>query len=487
MRKKRQKTELESKIAMAAFLLACIIPAAAMFLLPAPTPAANQRLSPLPRVWLPDGSFNLNITREITDYIADHIGFRQEMITARAVLDAKLFHVSSEDSVILGRDDWLFYRETLDNVLRINSISERKLYGAAHTLALFYLTIAPNKASLYGEKLVLPGEPLYYGPDDVDRFSSWLKAENINYIDLRSAFQSAFRENHEFLYYHTDSHWNTQGAAFAHDKILEFIKGNQLQESDLFFSSAYHDGEKHAGDLYQMLYPAGKYQEPDIEFDKKFNFEYISDFHSPEDQLIETQSPGKAGNLLMFRDSFGNSLHKFMADSYGQARFSRAMPVRVSLLDDDNNSDINNNINNIDTVLLEVVERNLKYLSDRIPAFPAPRRTWDDLRNYALDNNILNTDAAPVNLTRMDDGAFQDLIRFNGNLNNINIDTDSPVYIEIGSVLDSIDNIYEASPVGAGENAFALYMPDLPENTELRVYYYSQGALRGVPAVIKDN
>ena len=89
----------------------------------------------------------------------------------------------------------------------------------------------------------------------------------------------------------------------------------------------------------------------------------------------------------------------------------------------------------------------------------------------------------------MDDGAFQDLIRFNGNLNNINIDTDSPVYIEIGSHLDSIDsiNIYEASPVGAGENAFALYMPDLPENTELRVYYYSQGALRGVPAVIKDN
>ena len=494
----------KANIAIAFFLIACMIPAVGMFLLPAPTPAANQRLSPLPRVWMPDGSFNQNILREITDYTADHIAFRQEMITARAALNAKLFHVSSEDSVILGRDDWLFYRETLDDFLHINPISERKLYGAAHTLALlaeycetrgaeFYLTVAPNKASLYGEKLLTPGKPLY-GQDNLDRLIPWLKSEGVNYIDLYSAFRNAYRERGEILYYHTDSHWNTRGAALAHDVLLSAMRDHYIiPEKDLFFPGAYHDGEPHRGDLYQMVYPAGNYQEPDIEFDRKFEFKYISDFRSPEDQLIETESPGKSGNLLMFRDSFGNSLHQFMADSYGKARFSRAMPVRMSLLDDNPEGDdnLNNNINHrADTVLLEIVERNLKYLSDRIPAFPAPRRILDDLNLDQPDNLYHN--APVINLTRADDGAFPDLIRLSGNLADhleadFTPDVSSPVYAQIGKSGNNIDAVYEACLTGRDENAFALYIPEPPEDADLFVLYYNHaGILRRVPAVIAE-
>ena len=105
-----QKTK--ARIALTAFLAACLIPSAGMLLLPQGEAAANQTLAPAPRLFLEDGSFNTQVLDEVTDYVADHFAFRQEMITAGAALDAAVFHVSSEEDVVLGREDWLFYRET---------------------------------------------------------------------------------------------------------------------------------------------------------------------------------------------------------------------------------------------------------------------------------------------------------------------------------------------------------------------------------------
>lgn len=78
----------------------------------------------------------------------------------------------------------------------------------------------------------------------------------------------------------------------------------------------------------------------------------------------------------MFRDPFGNTLYLFMADSFGHALLSRSMPWQMSLLEG----------TGPDTVVIELVERNLDYLSDRPTIFPAPMwmLTGQSLaRNYA--------------------------------------------------------------------------------------------------------
>lgn len=77
-----QKTK--ARIALTAFLAACLIPSAGMLLLPQGEAAANQTLAPAPRLFLEDGSFNTQVLDEVTDYVADHFAFRQEMITAGA-------------------------------------------------------------------------------------------------------------------------------------------------------------------------------------------------------------------------------------------------------------------------------------------------------------------------------------------------------------------------------------------------------------------
>ena len=64
----------------------------------------------------------------------------------------------------------------------------------------------------------------------------------------------------------------------------------------------------------------------------------------------------------MFRDSFGNALYPFMADTFENATFSRLMPYRMDWLDG----------GTYDNLVVEIVERNLKNLALQAPVMPAP-------------------------------------------------------------------------------------------------------------------
>ena len=99
-----QKTK--ARIALTAFLAACLIPSAGMLLLPQGEAAANQTLAPAPRLFLEDGSFNTQVLDEITDYVADHFAFRQEMITAGAALDAAVFLLVTALLFAFGVPQW---------------------------------------------------------------------------------------------------------------------------------------------------------------------------------------------------------------------------------------------------------------------------------------------------------------------------------------------------------------------------------------------
>lgn len=88
--------QTKANIAAGAFLAACLLPAAGM-LLPERPAAANQALAPPPSFTRPDGSWNPALLQEVSDYIADHFGFRQELITAEAALEASVFHSSASD------------------------------------------------------------------------------------------------------------------------------------------------------------------------------------------------------------------------------------------------------------------------------------------------------------------------------------------------------------------------------------------------------
>ncbi len=455
------KLKTKSRLAMAAFLAACLLPGAGMLLLPESQAAANQRLAPRPALTLPDGGPNPDVLQQATDYVADHFAFRQELIAANAALKATLFHTSAEDSVLLGREGWLFYRETLPGYLHTEPMSDRALYGAAHTLALLreyteahgarlLFTVAPNKASLYPQYLPAVGTPLE-GSDDIDRLRPLLEQEGVPYANLFAAF----RAQPDVLYHRLDSHWNARGAALAHDVLLDALGKD---DRDAFFGGGWHMEQIHSGDLSEMLYPAGGVLDEDAVFDRGFAFVYDPEPRTVEDQRIATRCDGRGGSLLMFRDSFGNSLHRFLADSFGNAVFSRAMPYQMALLDE----------TGADTVVIELVERNLKWLAERAPIFPAPAR--------GLQGEPPLVEAA-VSIAAAADGLLPGYLRLEGSLSGP-VDLDSPLYVRLGA------NLYEASPVGVAADGapFTLYVPEEAIASEASVLFFSDGAVCAAPS-----
>ena len=449
-----QKTK--ARIALTAFLAVCLIPSAGMLLLPQEAAAANQTLAQPPRLFLEDGSFNTRVLDEVTDYVADHFAFRQEMITASAQLDAAVFQVSNQGDVVLGKEDWLFYQETMADYLRTEPLSGQQLFGAARTLALLqehaaargaklYVTVAPNKASLYPEYLPNVGEPLE-GESNVDRLRPYLEGEGVSYLDLFAPFQ----QEDEVLYYRTDSHWNMRGAALAHDAL---VAGLGKTDQEPFFSGTYHQGEPHLGDLYEMLYPTGTETEEDAAYDRPFAFSYVRPIRSAEDQFIQTENPDRSGSLLMFRDSFGNLLHSYLADAYGQSAFSRAMPYTMSLLDQ----------TGADTVLIEIVERNLDWWATQPPIFPAPER---------LLTGTPPLGEARASYTVTEDGLLAGYVRLEGRITGP-VDDSSPLYVQLGEAL------YEACPAGTAEEGapFTLYVPAQQAEAAAQVLYQWEGQL----------
>ena len=93
----------------AAFLSLCLIPAAGMLVLPEQQAAGNEHLTPKPSLWNAQTGWNADFLGGLTDYVADHFGFRQELVTANAALQTRLLCTSPAEDVIYGTDGGLYY------------------------------------------------------------------------------------------------------------------------------------------------------------------------------------------------------------------------------------------------------------------------------------------------------------------------------------------------------------------------------------------
>ena len=99
----------------AALCLACCAALAAGMLLFGPAEAGgNQVLAQKPALRAEDGAWNGDYLSQLADYVADHFYLRQELISlhnrALAALGA-----SGASDVIVGREGWLYYAQTLDD------------------------------------------------------------------------------------------------------------------------------------------------------------------------------------------------------------------------------------------------------------------------------------------------------------------------------------------------------------------------------------
>ena len=337
------KRDFSSRAFIALVLVLCLTPALLTpFVAPARV-AANEILSPEPRLLDTQGRPNFRFLNQCSDYLADHFAFRQQMIGLWSGLHS-LLGSSANQQVVAGAEGWLFYSPTLSDYSG-EHLSDEQLLAIARRLkdlqqqaedrgGAFLFVVAPNKNSLYPERM--PGWIVDRHEDsNIRRLTPLLEELGVAYVDLFSL---------ELPYYRTDTHWTPEGAALAADAILARL-GRESACGELDFVT---DG-LHKGDLYEMLYPAGSGAEPEIRALGDWSYACLSDPMDGDAITIETENPQGSGSLYCWRDSFGAALYPFLAQDFSTATFTRKTQYELPE-------------QACDLYLLEIVERNIPNL-----------------------------------------------------------------------------------------------------------------------------
>lgn len=318
-----------------AFFAACLVPSLGMAVTKQEASSENRRLAEFPEL-KKENEINSRWLPEAGEYFQEHFAFRNELVTANALLNGKIFGVSTADGVIQGTDNWLYYKDSLEDYLGEELLSERSLFNVAHTLSMmqetlnekgvqFLFTVAPNKNSLYGENMPYYDSLKVSSDKNLVNLQKYLRQEQVSYGDLYETLS----EEKEVLYHKRDSHWNNKGAAVAAEILLSSLKKEHVSYKE----EPYTIKTDFTGDLDEMLYPLATTPEEEVYYDRQTTFAYVGEVGSNFDPKITTVNPVKEGSLVMFRDSFGNALLPFMADAYSSAYFSRGVPYQMSEVD----------------------------------------------------------------------------------------------------------------------------------------------------------
>lgn len=346
------------------FLFICLIPSAGFLFGGKSGPQENKKDNKIPVLKDEEGKINVNFFSDAGAWFEKNFAFRNEMVTAHAVLFYRCFGMSAQRGVIAGRNGYLYYKDSLEDY-QGKLMSRRQLFQVAHTLKMiqdyaqkngvkFIFAPAPNKNSLYGENM-----PYFYrlfagSEKNLTLLYDYLDAEGVNYADLRGAFL----EEERVLYHKRDSHWNNEGAAIAADEIMDGLG----KEHRSYRGSPFHISRDFEGDLDRMLFPASIRPEDEIYYEPMPEFTYEEETESNFAPRIPTSSSG-SGNLLMYRDSFGNALLPFFAEAYGKAYFSRSLPYYLPDLKE----------HGADTLVIERAERFLPEMAAQPPFMEAPQ------------------------------------------------------------------------------------------------------------------
>lgn len=435
------------------FLAVCLVPGLGLLLTGGADAAANEILPAAP-VIAADGALNPDVLADTAAYVNGRFSFRLEGITAWAKLNAALFRTSTAENVLLGRGGWLFYAPTIHDYTGDTPMTAREIYCAARTLYLlqeyaenrggdFLFTAAPNKNTLYPE--YMPERTRLGGASNMDALYARLDEMGVSYLDLRDVFASEADPSYllrdelahesEPLYFKTDSHWNARGGALAADALLA-----SLGRESGYFANTVSAGNTHRGDLYEMLYPTGKSLEEDFTYAPGFSF--TANTENSDRVTITTENDAGTGALLCYRDSFGRNLYPYLAESFASAEFSRRNEYTAATLPEGG------------TLLIELVERNIRYLVEYDSLAPAPER----------DASLVASAAPGEGSARLTESAGTERYTvFSGTWDGVTPDDASNVYVLSSGAL------YEAVPRPDG------FIVSLPNGSAVDAVYAAAG------------
>ena len=301
------------------------------------------------------------------NYFDDNLPFKNQLVFINSLMNYKILHISSSDSVIAGKNGWLFYKgaqvndeDPISDYNGSNLFSDEELSTIAANMVEakaqlssrnsdFIIMICPNKEGVYSE----------YMPSAYGKHTDWGRMRQVvDYLRKNTDLTvvcpyddiMAYKESNpdEQLYYKYDTHWNNLGSYIGACDLNDALGYSSPDLSTLNKS----EGHVPVYDLANLL-NLGSYLEDDPAL-------LVENFSSHEAQ-IETNDTGtefrgtlasKDGDerkLFVIGDSFSTSMFKYLACNFNDSYLNFYYNYNLSMLEDEQP----------DVVVYETVERYL--------------------------------------------------------------------------------------------------------------------------------
>ncbi len=269
-------------------------------------------------------------------YFVDHFAFRSRLIHLQAVALWEGLRTSPSDTVIAGKDGWLFYADDggLQDYVQTEPFDAESLRAWKDTLertrdwlaerGIHYLVVfAPDKQMIYPE--FMPTTLGRMSPDyRVDRLLDYLRRHStLDPLDLRPPLLAA--KSSELLYDRYDTHWNDRGGLVGYQAIVRrlqrwFPSMQPLTRADFVASASAPSGDK---TTMLGLVDRGKEAMPGLVPRRGWAARVVEpatpDPYGEEGRLV-TEIPGsRRPRAVVFRDSFAGRLMPYLSEHFSRA------------------------------------------------------------------------------------------------------------------------------------------------------------------------
>ena len=294
----------------------------------------NRNLAARPELTVDNyGTFS----SEYTSYFNDNLQFRNQLISLNSGIDYFIFGRSSNEHVVAGTGNWLFYSSE-DDVSPIRSYEGKDLYteeelaGIARNCVAqrdfiesqgkeFVLFIAPNKERVYWDHMPKRyGKPAdTYGALQIYRYLK--EHTDIRVVYPYAELMDARGRVKERLYYKTDTHWNHIGGYVGASALLSElgIEMPKIYGGDITIGHV----TKVAGDLARMLNLGGQLKSEDDEYSVEgYDTHDRQELEWDEVGLIRCQATGAdPRTIYVIKDSYCMHMLRYIGSQFDNSYF----------------------------------------------------------------------------------------------------------------------------------------------------------------------
>ena len=310
-------------------------------------PAVTEDISVTEDIHAGDGSVTPIPIRRTDDWVDWDADYNNPKVKFTEIVEGLIAR-----DVYVGKDGWLFYTDSIDNYLGTDLYADTMLRRIAKQMQgradwceengiTFYFMIAPNKNTIYPEKMM---SSMKEGEQKrIDQVYDYLRENTtVKCIDVRDALIAEKNANPTVdLYYPLDTHWNNHGGFIAYQTIMDTIKQDfpnaikhekdeyQIDYFDAHFKDCayylgYYDTLENSGPVYTKL--DGKIgQVAWHDWSGEFG-QFVHAYVDPENGYQEScfnmgytnEYAADAPSLYIIRDSFFMAMSTFIRDSFSK-------------------------------------------------------------------------------------------------------------------------------------------------------------------------